>query len=124
MNVLKALFSKYFTGGERRGWLPVNQNGRGPIAVSDAQLLKARDDLIRRQCRGAGQAERATAIRANWPPEKLFRDCAEAYSNGKVLTLGARTGFLGWLMPRSREIDLRHDADDSALGATVIEALA
>jgi hypothetical protein len=103
--------------------VPANQNGRSPVPVSDAQLLKARDDLIRRQHSGARRADTAAAIRANWPPEKLARECAEAWSNGKVLTLGARTGFSGWLMPGSREIDLPHDADDATLGAAVIEVL-
>ena len=103
MNVLKGLFSKYVAGGPRRSWLPANQNGRSPVPVSDAQLLKARDDLIRRQRSGARRADPA-AIRANWPLEKLARECAEAWSNGKVLTLGAHTGFSGSMKRRSTVI--------------------
>lgn len=122
MNVLRALFSKYFAGGQRRSWLPANQNGRSAVPVSDAQLLKARDDLIRRQ-RSAARLANPAAIRANWPLEKLARECAEAWFNGKVLTLGARTGFSVGLMPGSREIDLPADADDATLGAAVIEVL-
>ena len=123
MNVLRAFLSKYLAGGQTRSSVLVNQNGREPVPVSDAQLLKARDDLIRRQYPGAGGAATAAAVRANWPAENLARERAEALSNGKVLTLGARTGFSGFLIPGSREIDLSHDADDATLGAAVLEVL-
>lgn len=100
-----------------------NQNGRGPVQVSDEELVRARDDLIRREHSGPRGADTATAIRANWPVEKLTSECAEAWSNGRVLTVEARTGFSIWLMPGAREIDLLPDADDATLGAAVNEAL-
>ena len=123
MNILRGLFTRSTAVPPRRSWVPTNQNGRSPVPVSDAQLLKARDDAIRRRHSGAHGADTAAAIRANWPPEKLARECAEVWSNGKVLTLEARTGFSGWRIPGSREMDLPHDADDATLGAAVIEVL-
>jgi hypothetical protein len=100
-----------------------DQNGRSSVEVTDAQLLRARDDLIRRQHSGPRHADTATAIRANWPLERLTSECAEAWSNGKVLTVGARTGFSGWLIPGAREIDLPPDAGDATLGAAVNDVL-
>jgi CDI immunity protein len=61
----------------------------------------------------SGPEEQIGAIGSEWPP----------WSNGKVLTVGARTGFSGWLIPGAREIDLPPDADDATLGAAVNDVL-
>jgi hypothetical protein len=122
MNPLRAFLSRLFPLGRRNRLVLSNQNGRSSVQVTDAQLLRARDDLIRRQHSGPRHADTATAIRANWPLERLTSECAEAWSNGKVLTVGARTGFSGWLIPGAREIDLPPDADDATNSQVVVAA--
>ncbi len=124
MNTLNKFLSRYFRRDRNERPVLSNQNGRACVQVSDEELLRARDNLIRHERSGPRGADYADAILANWPLEKLTAEHAEAWSNGTVLIVAAYTGFSGWRMPGSREIGLAADADDATLGAAVNEALA
>ncbi len=123
-NVLNQFLSRYFRRDRDEEPVLSNQNGRAPVPVSDEELLRARDKRIRQARSGPQGPDYANAILAAWPLEKLTAEHAEAWCNGRVLIVGAYTGFSGWRVPESREIDLAPDADDASLGGAVNEALA
>lgn len=62
-------------------------------------------------------------VRSSWSIADLTQENAEAWFNGKILTLGAWTGFSGRSTPDAHQVDVRPDAEDETVGNAVNEAL-
>lgn len=89
--------------------------------VSVQELQDAFEDMLRRYLQIAPGEE--DAVRSAWPLDQLIQENAEAWFNGKVLTVTTRSGFSSWGHPDAHEVDLPPAASDHELGLAVNEGL-